>query len=60
MTPEQAREIYHAARLKAMQRTANWSKAIVQNECDLEGWKAVIEALTQEPGAPIEAAENAR
>ena len=45
MTPEEARDIYHAARTKAMMDATEYSDPIVQNYCDLLAWKAVIEAI---------------
>ena len=45
MTAEEAREIYHVARLKAMNDAANYSQPVVQDACDLAGWAAVIKAI---------------
>ena len=49
MTPEEARTIYHRARAEAMRNQAQYTP-VEQNECDLEGWRAVIEAIYQEKG----------
>ena len=45
MTPETVRDIYHAARLTAMNAQADHSQPVVQDACDLAGWTAVIEAI---------------
>lgn len=48
LTPERASEIYHEARLKAMLEAAQYTKPVVQAECDRKGWEAVIEAVRHE------------
>lgn len=49
MTPEQARDIYYAARAAAMaEQHAAQSTPVQQNEADLQGWVAVVAAVTKE------------
>ena len=50
MTAEEAREIYHAARTKAMHEATEYSDPIVQDYCDLQAWKAVVEAIQRGVG----------
>ena len=45
LTPEEAEAIYHEARLKAMLEASNYTQPVVQRQCDLRGWEAVIEAI---------------
>ena len=46
MTPEQVRDIYHEARLRAMQSANDYSQPVNQDQCDLIAWLAVIDAIT--------------
>lgn len=48
MTPSALRDIYHQARCKAMQRAVEYRNPVVQEECDLEAWEAVIKACKEE------------
>ena len=48
MTPETARDIYHIARIAAVVDAGNHSLPAIQDECDLAGWAAVIEAIQAE------------
>ena len=45
LSPEEAEAIYHDARLKAMLEASNYTRSVVQRECDLKGWSAVIGAI---------------
>lgn len=49
MTPEQAQEIYIAARQAEFREQADvWSKPVIQKQADLKGWEAVIKAIENE------------
>ena len=48
VTPEEAEAIYHEARSKAMIEASNYSNPVVQRQCDLKGWEAVIHAIKHE------------
>lgn len=44
MTPEWAREIYYAAFYMAYcEHKLDWTKPVIQHECELEAWKAVLD-----------------
>lgn len=45
VTPEQAEAIYIAERSRAFLEAREYTKPVVQRECDLKGWAAVIEAV---------------
>jgi hypothetical protein len=49
VTPEQAEEVFYQAYNEAMQQARNWSKPVVQRECWLAGWAAVLDAIRKEP-----------
>ena len=49
MTPEQAEDIFYAAKRKAYEDDIeNWSKPRVQRDVETKGWAAVIEAIRKE------------
>ena len=52
MTPSQARDIYHIARIAAVVEAGNHDRPAIQDQCDLAGWAAVIEAIQAESRAP--------
>ena len=48
MTAEEARDIYYAARTKAMREATEYNDPIVQDYCDLQAWAAVVKAIKEE------------
>ena len=48
MTPEQAEEIFYQAKNVAYFKANEYQRSAIQREVEMEGWKAVIEAIRKE------------